>query len=90
MVEAENIIEIIRKNEIPISVNALALDKPLTDQGVDSLDMTTILFAVEERFQVRFAEDDMDTGKFATLQSIIAHINRETGRAEKERESRKR
>ncbi len=87
MVNAENIFEIIRSNEIPISVNALALDKPLTEQGFDSLDMTTILFAVEERFQVRFAEEDMDTGKFATVQSIIAHINRETTRTEKARRS---
>ncbi|MCP4689111.1 MAG: acyl carrier protein, partial [Desulfobacterales bacterium] len=76
MVEPENIFEIIRKNEIPIPVNALALDKPLTDQGVDSLDMTTILFAVEERFQLRIAEEDMDSGKLSSVNAIIEFVNR--------------
>ncbi len=79
MVEVENIFEIIRNNGIPISENALRLDKPLTEQGVDSLDMTAILFAVEERFQVRFTEEEMDKGEFASVQSIIRYVNRETG-----------
>ncbi len=77
MVEAENIIEIMRRSEIPVCRNTLVLDKPLTDQGVDSLDMTTILFAIEERFQLRIAEEDMDNGKLSSVNAIIEYVNRE-------------
>ncbi|MCP4689913.1 MAG: acyl carrier protein, partial [Desulfobacterales bacterium] len=45
-------------------------------QGVDSLDMTTILFAVEERFQLRIAEEDMDSGKLSSVNAIIEFVNR--------------
>ncbi len=77
MVEAENIIDIMRKSEIPVCRSTLALDKPLTDQGVDSLDMTTILFAIEERFKLRIAEEDMDSGKLSSVNAIIKYVNRE-------------
>ncbi len=77
MVEAENILEIMRKSEITFRRGALVLDKPLVEQGVDSLDMTTILFAVEERFQLRIAEEDMDGDKLSSINAIIEYVNRE-------------
>ncbi len=77
MVEAENIIDIMRKSEIRVCMNTLARDEPLIDQGVDSLDMTSIFFAIEERFQLRIDEEDMGNGKLASVNAIIEYINRE-------------
>jgi acyl carrier protein len=45
------------KQEKDIADETLAVDTPLADAGIDSLDALTILFAIEEHFQISIPDD---------------------------------
>ena len=52
----QKLIEIVRK-EKDLPDEKLALDTPLADAGIDSLDALTILFAIEETFHISIPDD---------------------------------
>ena len=73
---ANDIIDMIRKNEIKIDLPKLDHNKQLIDQGFDSLDMATIFFALEEHFQIKIHEPDIDQGKLSSINAMVEYINR--------------
>ena len=75
MVTAEDILSIIRTNEIKIDYRALDHSESLSEQGLDSLDITSILFAVEDRFGIRIPEEDLNNDKLASIKNIVSYIN---------------
>ena len=75
MIKANDIINIIRNCEINVNVEQLDFDEILTEQGLDSLDITTILFSIEEIYQIKVLEDDIEQGKLATINSMIEYVN---------------
>jgi acyl carrier protein len=52
----QKLIEIVRQ-EKNLPDDKLALDTPLTEAGIDSLDSLTILFAIEEQFHISIPDD---------------------------------
>jgi len=52
----QKLMEIVRK-EKSLPDDKLALDTPLADAGIDSLDALTILFAIEETFHISIPDD---------------------------------
>lgn len=52
----EKLIEIVR-HEKSLPDEALALDTPLAEAGIDSLDSLSILFAIEETFRISIPDD---------------------------------
>lgn len=52
----EKLIEIVR-HEKTLPDDKLALDTPLADVGIDSLDSLSILFAIEETFHISIPDD---------------------------------
>ena len=52
----QKLIEIVLK-EKNLPGDKLALDTPLGDAGIDSLDALTILFAIEETFHISIPDD---------------------------------
>ena len=75
MIKANDIINIILNNEIKVNIEQLDFDELLTEQGLDSLDITTILFSIEEIYQIKVLEDDIEQGKLATINSMIEYVN---------------
>ncbi len=51
-------------------------DRPLVDAGLDSVAMLELVTALEARFGVRFAPEDMDAMNFGTLDAIAALLAR--------------
>ncbi len=76
MTTAEEIFSIMLANEIKVDFESLDHSESLAEQGLDSLDITTILFAMEERFEIRFAEEDLEQGNLASINDIVAYINK--------------
>lgn len=76
MISSTDVLNIIRQNEIKIDIAKLDHDVSLMDQGLDSLDMVSILFALEENFEIRIPEEDIDQGKLASINSMVEYINR--------------
>jgi len=52
----QKLVEIVRQ-EKTLPDSPLALDTPLADAGIDSLDSLTILFAIEEQFHISIPDD---------------------------------
>lgn len=54
-----------------IDAATLADDAPLADYGLDSLSLAELLFVVEDRFHIEFAETPRDIGSLAELAAKI-------------------
>jgi acyl carrier protein len=72
----EKLIEIVR-NEKSLPDDKLALDTPLADAGIDSLDSLSILFAIEETFHISIPDDKARAIK--TLGDMVAVVEELTG-----------
>ncbi len=42
---------------------------------LDSIGIVALITALEDRFDVHFEDDDLDAEVFATVASLLAHIN---------------
>jgi acyl carrier protein len=75
MVAPEDILNIIRKAGPPVEIENLDYDKKLLDQGMDSLDLISALFAIEEAYKIKVEEDDIDQGKLGSINAIVEFVN---------------
>jgi acyl carrier protein len=50
-------------------------DVPLTDQGLDSLDMMNLYFQIEEQFQLKISEESLEKNEWNTISKILSKIN---------------
>jgi acyl carrier protein len=70
----EQLIEIVR-HEKTLPDETLALDTPLADAGIDSLDSLSILFAIEETFHISIPDDKARAIKtLGDMVSIVAEL----------------
>jgi acyl carrier protein len=74
VVTVKEILETIEKAHLVDDVNAIVLDRPLSEQGIDSLDFSGILFNLEEVFGVEIPDEDI--ASLQTINSILIYINR--------------
>lgn len=56
-----------------IDTEKLVSDKPLAEQGIDSLDMINIFFKLEENFKIKISEEDIE--KIKTIDDIVEYVN---------------
>jgi len=75
--EIKEILDIIADKTTGIEVDKLDPNENLDDQGLDSLDIISTLFAVEEQYQVKIDEDDIAQGKLSTINAIVEFVNRQ-------------
>jgi len=74
VVTVKEILETIEKAHLVDDVNAIVLDRPLSEQGIDSLDFSGILFNLEEVFGVEIPDEDI--ASLQTINSILIYIDR--------------
>jgi len=72
-VTAQQILDVISKANIVKDEEALANDKPLSEQGVDSLDFSGLLFNLEETLKIEIPDEDIDG--LLTINDIVTYIN---------------
>jgi acyl carrier protein len=75
MVSAKDILSIMEENEINVELEELDHTVSLSEQGLDSLDVVTILFAIEEKFRIKIPEEDINEGKLSSVNAIVSYIN---------------
>lgn len=51
-------------------------DRPLSEIGLDSLDLMSILFSVQEKYNIDIPEEDMDG--LTTLNEIVRYIDKKS------------
>ena len=66
------------KDATPIQdPSTLDSDKPLRSQGLDSLDHSSLLLAVEESQKIKIPDADVE--RLATLNDILRYVNTRLG-----------
>ena len=72
-VTAQQVLDVISTANIVKDVNALDCDKPLSEQGVDSLDFSGVLFNLEETLGIEIPDEDIDD--LLSINDITTYIN---------------
>lgn len=78
MITENDIIDMIKKNEVKIDLPTLDHNERLMDQGFDSLDMASTFFALEEHYKIKISEADIDQGKLVSINAIVEYVNQNT------------
>jgi acyl carrier protein len=76
MITENDILDLIRRNDIKINLPTLDHNERLMDQGFDSLDMASIFFALEEGYKIKISEADIDQGNLASISAIVEYVNK--------------
>jgi len=69
----ENIKELIAEVEELGDVNEMKSDVALSEQGIDSLDVANVYLLLEEKFDVKILDEDLN--KVQTIDAIVEYIN---------------
>lgn len=77
MVTAKDIIEIAKTAKLDSNVDfdQIDADKKLLEQGLDSLDFTKLLFAIEDTFEMEIPDEDYNAKSWDTINKIVEKVN---------------
>lgn len=62
------------KNKFEVSVENITPSSTLSELGLDSLSLMEFVFAAEDAFYIRIAEEDLDPRQIGTTLSDISNI----------------
>ena len=69
----ENVKEVVAEAEVLGDVNEMRNDIPLSEQGIDSLDVVNVYLLLEEKFDVKIPDEDLN--QVLTIDAIVDYIN---------------
>ncbi|MEY8703251.1 acyl carrier protein [Francisella philomiragia] len=69
----EDIINTIKEADVMFSTENLQDDISLADQGLDSLDAVTVYLLIEEKFDIKIPDADLE--RVQTLSDIVNYVN---------------
>ncbi|MGE4457020.1 MAG: acyl carrier protein [Arcobacteraceae bacterium] len=69
----ENIKEVIAEADVLASIDGMVNDVPLREQGIDSLDVVNVYLLLEEKFDVKIPDEDLE--QVQTIDAIVEYIN---------------
>lgn len=69
----ENVKEVIAEADVLGDATEMQSDVALSEQGIDSLDVINVYLLLEEKFNVKIPDEDLD--KVATIDDIVKYIN---------------
>jgi len=69
----ENVKEIIGEAEVLGDASEMKSDLPLSEQGIDSLDVVNVYLLLEEKFDVKIPDEDLN--QVQTIDAIVEYIN---------------
>ena len=70
----KTILESLRKSKVISNVDKLSSSILLSDQGIDSLDLSGILLNIEETFDIEIPDEDVDG--IQTIDDIVIYLNK--------------
>lgn len=69
----ENIKEVIVEAEVLGDVDEMKNDVPLSEQGIDSLDVVNVYLLLEEKFEISIPDEDLP--QVQTIDNLVEYIN---------------
>jgi len=71
----DDIAEIVRQQKIRLDWDNFDIKTNLTDLGADSLDIIGILFAIQEKYQIKIADESIAAGNWRSIAQMVDQIN---------------
>lgn len=72
-IEAKDILEILKEVGVLVDINTLEINKPLKDQGIDSLDMANLFLNLQEKYNIEIPMEDVE--KLISIENIEQYIS---------------
>ena len=72
----EDVIGIIKGTGIKVDWEKLDPKENLTDQGGDSLDMISIIFALQEKYSIEITDETISNGEWLSVTKIVMNLNK--------------
>jgi acyl carrier protein len=74
-----DILAVLENLSLDFDVREINVEINLDDQGVDgvdSLDLTNILFGIEEAYDIKIDDESIENGEWSSIEKIVKNINR--------------
>lgn len=75
-VTKEDIMKILRDAELDFDLSDVDPSEKLTEQGADSLDMVSIIFALQEEYSVQITDDSIADGEWLCINDMVSNLNK--------------
>lgn len=72
-VTREDIVASIRQANVVDTPESLRPDHKLTDQGIDSLGMFSVILALQEKYAIEIPDQDID--QLNTIDELVTYLN---------------
>ncbi|WP_257936393.1 acyl carrier protein [Campylobacter lari] len=73
-IETKDILKILKEVGVLVDINTLEINKPLKDQGIDSLDMANLFLNLQEKYNIEISMEDAE--KLTSIENIAHYINK--------------
>ena len=74
MINEADVIESLKDLDC-VDTSSLKMDIDFGDQGMDSLDLIQIIFAIQEAFDVEISDEELGDKKWNSVQKIVMQLN---------------
>jgi len=73
MITKDDVLAVIKESNSSIDTEKLKADAKLGDQGIDSLDRTSIYFELEDKFGVKLVPEE--ESQYLSINALVTYIN---------------
>ena len=85
-VTKEDVMTIIKNSDLNLDLDNIDPQESLTEQGADSLDMVSIIFAFQEKYCIEITDDSIADGEWLTINDMVSNLNNLLAQSYTERE----
>ena len=71
----EDAVAVIKEVGVKLDWEKFNPELKLTEQGADSLDMITIIFAIQEKYGIKITDDSISNGDWLSVAKITCNLN---------------
>jgi len=72
----EDVVAIIKGTIVKLDWEKLNPKESLADQGADSLDMISIIFAFQEKYGIEITDESISDGEWLSIEKMVINLNK--------------
>ncbi len=72
----EDVVAIIKGTSVKLDWEKLNPKESLADQGADSLDMISIIFAFQEKYGIEITDESISDGEWLSIEKMVMNLNK--------------
>jgi acyl carrier protein len=72
----EDVVAIIKGAIVKLDWEKLNPKESLADQGADSLDMISIIFAFQEKYGIEITDESISDGEWLSIEKMVINLNK--------------